>query len=281
MPFTPVEQLPQNPAVRIFFSGLLIIRPSADASSCEVFVHRSAPDHHLTIETRRKRANRPDEIMMRHVGPLSFVTFEDVGHTVHGLFIQKLTEGEKGVRKYVGPPTDEGLSLERALDLTAQPFHSGSNLTVDPLGARPSLFLDDAVFYTADLTREGLEIRLRAPGGQEQPLNPFASLIGANIYLGEDDTGVGLRWVQQGRLQSLVLRRPEAGVSYEIYIVNDPLFESDEITDPALLHDEFREYYKILSVPSPDQFRLVIPPPPEGTPRGTTRAPCMSVLLNA
>ena len=72
MPFTPEHSLRPDPTVRVFFSGLLIIDPADDARHCEVFVNHSAPKHHLTIEVRRKRPRRPDELMMRPVGPLAF-----------------------------------------------------------------------------------------------------------------------------------------------------------------------------------------------------------------
>jgi hypothetical protein len=288
MPFqstTNPDDLRPDPAVRIFFVGLMIIKPDDQSRSCEVFVHRSAPDHHLTIETRRKRPGRPDEIMMRHIGPLSFVSNADGSISDHGFIIEKLTGGSNDVKKYVGPETAEGLSLERAINLQAAPFHAGANLKVDLLGARPSISVNGAVFYTADLTREELDIKLKRGGAEVGPLEPFASLIGANIYLDGDEDEVVLTWLQQGRLQGLTMKR-EAGVSYEVYIANDPLYENDTIEENRPLHDEFKEYYKILAVdeadavPTSDQFRLDVTPPPAGTPRGSTRAPCMSVLLD-
>ena len=74
MPFAPKDTLPQqHPDVRVYFTGLMILEPTGDDDkACQIFVNSSATRHYLTIEVRRKTANRPDEIMMRHVGPLAF-----------------------------------------------------------------------------------------------------------------------------------------------------------------------------------------------------------------
>jgi hypothetical protein len=296
MPFTTTADLPPNPSVKVFFSGLLLLEPSEDEMTCEVFVNRSAPDHHLTIEVRRKEAGKPDIIMMRHVGPLAFgIPPPGVAPTI-GLSIR--ADNLKGVRRYepATPPQEyepQGLSL--AINLEDAQFHNGNAdvgvgvpggtkpklLDVDPLGGRPSILLDDAIFYTAATTDKEITITLKKNGNEIKKLAPFASLIGANIYL-DDDSIVFVSWRQQGRDEVLELEKPkpEQAHSYEIYIVNDPLYESDDPRIPA--HDEFKEYYKILpNVKTEEQFRVNFEPPhPDlGFPgRGSSRAPCMSIL---
>jgi hypothetical protein len=300
MPFTPQETLPPDPAVRVFFSGLMILKPSADEKTCEVFINNSAPRHHLTIDVRRKRAGRPDEIMMRHVGPLTFaetLTDDPEEPLIHGLFIKKVSGGPKGVRRYAPaePPADgepDGLYL--AVNMAGPQLHGGNPdlgadpvteqprklLDIDPLGGRPSIYIDDGAFYTAAKTRENITITLKKDGLPDQPLPPFASLIGANIYLDSNEESVTVKWRNQGKLEALTLAKPAPGVSYEIYIVNDPLYESDSEEEPA--HDEFREYYKILpNVETAEQFRLKVNVPPNATERGTTKAPCMAVILDS
>ncbi|HXQ71454.1 MAG TPA: hypothetical protein VN844_13245 [Pyrinomonadaceae bacterium] len=296
MPFTPVDSLPPNPDVRIFFSGLMILEPRED-NTCEVFVHSSAPRHYFTIEVRRKQAGRPDELMMRHVGPLAYLGRDgDIVPPIHGMQIVKLTPGAKGVRSFIPttPPIDgDPQSLDLAIDFESAGFHNGNPqsgtdpttnqtfrlLDIDSLGGRPSILLDDGTFYTAALTRSDIEIRLRHPDGSDRVLAPFASLIGAAISL-DDDSSLVIFWRQFGKLERLELERTE-GTSYEIYIVNDPLFESDSITNPERdpKHDEFREYYKILHrVPTDRQFRLNVTIPPGELSRGSTRTPCMSII---
>lgn len=298
MPFTPVDALPSNPDVRIFFSGLMILEPQAD-NTCEVFVHSSAPRHYLTIEVRRKQCGRPDELMMRHVGPLAFLGHDDDAEPpIHGMRIIKVTDEEKGIRGFfpTAPPADGAPeSLELAINFERAGFHNGNPemgidpvtnqpfrlLDVDPLGGRPSILLDDCTFYTAAKTRSGFEIVLKHPDGSERVLPPFASLIGADITL-EEDSSVVMLWRQFGKVERLELKRAP-DTSYEIYIVNDPLFENDSIgnlqRDPK--HDEFREYYKILPrVPTDQQFRLEVRIPDDDSllTRGSTRTPCMSII---
>jgi hypothetical protein len=299
MPFTPEPNLPPDPAVKVFFSGLMILKPSADEKSCEVFVNNSAPRHHLTIEVRRKRAGSPDEIMMRHVGPLAFaetLTDDPEEQLVHGFFIKKVSGGPKGVRRYApaaAPPDGEPDGLDLAVNMAGAQLHGGNPdldpdpvtnksrklLDIDPLGGRPSIHINDGAFYTAAKTRKEINITLKKDGAEDKPLEPFASLIAANIYLGSNEESVTVKWRNQGKLEALSLAKPAPGVSYEIYIVNDPLYESDSEEEPA--HDEFREYYKILpNVETSRQFRLKVDVPPNATERGTTKAPCMAVILD-
>ena len=300
MAFTRTDSLPEKPDVSVFFSGLLVLEPQDD-NTCEVFVHASAPRHYLTIEVRRKEEGRPDELMMRHVGPLAFVEDEAEGQTpLHGMIISKSTDGAKSIRSFApttaladGAP--EGLDL--AINFESQAFHAGNPesgvdpvtkatfrlLDVDPLGGRPSILVDDGTFYTAAKTRPELRIILKQPDGTDRVLAPFASLIGAAISMSNQDDSVIVQWRQYGRLETLELKR-DPGISYEIYVVNDPLYERDAVTDLTVdpKHDEFREYYKILNrVPTDKQFRLAVESPPPSTqpvPRGSTRTPCMAII---
>jgi hypothetical protein len=280
----------------------MILEP-IENDACQVFVNSSATRHFLTVEVRRKRNNRPDEIMMRHVGPLAFVGSEDP--PLHGMLIEKITQGAKGVRKYVGnaigPKGEESFDL--AIDMEGATFHKGNPpglpdlvtgrarnlLEVDNLVGRPSIMLNDGIFHTAAKTSPQLTITLKHRTKPDLGLLPFAKLIGANIHLTADESVV-LTWRNQGKLAGLELKKPEDGLSYEVYIINDPLFESSETIsqlDPVTgqplepKHDEFAEYYKLLTVvPSDDQFRLRVDPPPPGAPpleRGSTDIPCMPV----
>ena len=300
MPFAPIEALPpEEPAVRVYFTGLMILEPAAN-NACQIFVNSSATRHVLTVEVRRKTRNRPDVILMRHVGPLAFVGDESNPQNppIHGLFIEKLTEGAKGVKKYmgnsIGPLGEE--SFASVIDMEAPAFHNGNPpvdpdlvsgaarnlLDIDNLAGRPSILLDDGILHTAVKTRQDLTILLKKRGQEPRELPPFASVVGANLYLNNDQEQVLLMWRNQGKFAALELRKPADGVSYEIYIANDPLYEAGEVaTAFHPKHDEFGEYYKLLTaVPTNDQFRLHVQPPPQGAPpleKGSTDIPCMPV----
>lgn len=291
MPFTSETELRENPDVRIFFIGLMIIDPNPElapapnVNTCEVFVHRSAPDHRLTVEVRRKRPGKPDITMMRHPDPLEFTS--PPGATPRfGMFI-RVSPTPTGVKRYDPAPnttSPEGRGLDLAIDIEGPQFHNGSVGRVDTLGGRPSILFNDAVFYTAvtsDELHRDLEVTLtRNNAVVEQEFRPFASVIGANIYLDDPNNSVIMRWREKGRDHVLEMKKPEDGVSYEICITNEPLFEDDESLFPR--HEEFNEYYKILpEVPRDQQFALNIPPPQPGTPRGSTTTPCMTVLKGA
>lgn len=280
----PDSGLEPCPDVRIFFSGLMILDPSDDHQSCEVFVHRSAPNHQLTIEVREKQKQGPDLIKMRHVGPLPYALsppeHED-DPPIHGMSIAVETN-PKGMRAYRGGPTAEGEAINLAINLDGEGFHNGATGKIDMLSGRPSILLNDAVFYTADKTSPDLSIDLKRNGQPVRALQPFASLIGGNIYLDEGDAVI-VKWMAQGLLEELKLPKPAKGTSYEIYIVNDPLYESDSLFVPP--HDEFREYYKLLpEIALENQFRLEVkrregvnPPVSD---RGSTKTPCMSVFVD-
>jgi hypothetical protein len=297
MPFTSVTELPEHPDVRVFFTGLLVIDPNPKAESeegepnplentCEVFVHRSAPDHRLTIEVRRKRAGRPDIILMRHIGQLDFTPPPESAAPRFGMFIQA-NKNPKGIRRY--EPADpsntssEGEGLSLAIDIEGLPHQEKNVGEIDPQAGRPSILFNDGVFYTAAKTSEDLVVGLKKDGVVVVPkLPPFATVIGANIYLDDDASATDLvkssvivGWVQQGLTHTLQLTKPkEEGLSYEIYIVNEPLHEAEGLQLPP--HDELQEYFKIFPK-AEERFALE---PHRATPgeRGSTTTPCMPVI---
>jgi len=297
MPFAtePNAVAVSSPDIRVFFSGLMLIKPSADSRTCEVWVHRSAPEHELTIEVRRKQPNAPDLIMARHVGPLPYAFPAPGGSAgdppIHGFQILVQTN-PKGVKAYTGPITALGEdALSKSINFNSGQFHIGRVGGIDELGGRPSVIFNDGLFYTAAKTPNGTDIKLERDGAAVVQLDPIGSLIGANIKLDNGDRVV-LKWHSQGRVKTLPLVKPAAGTTYEIYIINDPLFEEEITGIPK--HEEFDEYYKLLrEVPPPGspagtplkpfrpehQFRLKITPP-AGPVRGSTEIPCMPGIID-
>ncbi len=274
MPFTPVEELPDRPpTVRIFLTGQLILQPDAASRTCEVFVNRSAPNHQLTVEVREKCNGQPDAILMRHHGPLEFRSSDE---PVEGLLIRRQPAGN--VRMYTGDATAFGEALTAAIDLSKQDFHPGNAIPVDHESARPSVLVEDGIFHTAAKTSNKLTIKLKKGEAVVREMEPFASLIGANVYLNEGEF-LNLAWREMGLARTLSLTKPEEGTSYEVYIINDPLYE--DVEEPKA-HDEFAEYYKVLpSVPTPDRLKLDVTfPEPEPQDRGSNKTPCMPVVIS-
>lgn len=273
MPFDSEDELPPNPDVKIFFTGLLVLEPLAN-KTCEVFVNSSAPAHCLSIEVRRKESGRPDVILMRHLGPLSFAEAPSGRPPRHGLFI-RVTPGPKGVKAYSGNPSAGNHKLSLALNMAR--IHDVATGPVAPFGGRPSILFDEAIFYTADVVPDrAATLKKKKSGSVPKELPEFARIIGANIYLDTADRVVTLSWRQDGREVLLDLKK-HASRTYEIYINNEPLYEDESALSP-FKHDEFEQYYKILPrIQTEEQFILDFPRPPD---RGSTRTPCMSVLLD-
>lgn len=272
MTFTPVFTLDPNPVVRVLFSGLSIIKPEANGSTCEAFVHRTALDHVASIEIRLKRPNQNDVVIAR-IGPLEFAVTAPGAPAINHGFLLVTTQAE-GIRGYDGSPTAEGQSLLHLGAIDLFNLHRGKTAVDAPVG-RPSIFMNDAVFYSAEMTDPELIIDLYRNGVKVGPMTPFASLIGANIYNPTTAT-----WREHGNVRTIKLNPLPNGAHYEIYVINDPLFQ------PPLLpgeqpHDELQEYYKLLSqVPQGEQFHMVFVHIPVDD-RGSTRTPCMTVIDNS
>ena len=273
MIFAQSNDLPPNPAVKIFFTGLLILEPLPD-KTCQVFVHNSSADHNLLVEVRRKRPGKPDQVMMRLPGPLTLTG----GHpsNAHGLLIRTtmVPPAQKSVKAYNGNnPSSEGTELSdsfvfsRILDVP--PGH------VDPVGGRPSILIDDGIFYTAEVRTLNAELKkVGAPTGTT--LTALPTIIGANIYLSQPHQRVDVRWRLHGNDVSLKLEKSD-DFHYEIYINNEPLYEDDQ---PGPSHDELEEYFKILpDVPEGERFTLTFPDAIPDPNRGSSRTPCLSGIL--
>jgi hypothetical protein len=274
MPFTQVQEMPnQPPTVRIFLTGQLMLQPNAASDSCEVFVNRSAPNHHLTIEVREKRPGRPDSILMRHHGPLAF---RNRNPPIEGLLIARQPAGN--VRMYTGDATAYGEALSLAIDLRSENFHAANEMAIDFESARPSIVIQDGIFHTAEKTSDKVKVKLRR-GDRVRELPRFASLIGANVYLGENEF-LNLAWREMGLSKALSLTKPvDEGTTYEVYIINDPLYEDPE---EAKAHDELAEYYKVLpTVPTGERLKMETEfLQPVAHDKGTTKTPCMPVVIS-
>jgi len=276
MPFTTQNNLDPNPSVRIFFIGLNIIK-SAENDTVHVFVQNSSPEHKLTIEARRKRPGRPDQLMMRQLGPLT-LTAHDSDPTnphTHGLMIQTfgLPAGTKGVRAYNGvEASNEGTKLTDSFVL--ETLLGKSPGRIERAGGTPTIFVDHGVFYTA--SKVTTHAQFVKQGSNPILLNEVPTLIGANIYLDPQvpTQMVKLFWRQQGK--DVFLPLPQfPNSTYEIYVINEPPFE--EISPTLPRHGEFTEYFKILpDVGGNDKFEIEFLEDIQE--RGSTRAPCMSVV---
>jgi len=271
MPFTPQPTLPPDPSVRIFWIGLNILAEGPD-NGCQTFVDHISKPHKLSIEVRRKRHGKPDQLMMRHLGPLVF-TGADPDHK-QGLIIQTdIPANQKRVTAYDGTePSDQGFRLSDTFKLTD---HLSTKPKVIEASALPGILVDNGVLYTAD--KVTVKAQLKPTSGTPTDLTEVSTIIGCNIYLDPAVPGqmVSLFWKQEGKEVHLPLKQ-SPNFSYEIYIINEPLFEENSPGPPT--HGEFTEYFKILSNVKPgEEFEIEFL---EDIPdKGSTRTPCLSILL--
>lgn len=280
MPFRTANTLPDLADVKIFFSGLMFFRPSADGSACEVCPHRGSPDHRLSIEVRQKALDPhiPDLILMRHLGLVEYPAL-DIG------IVPATVEG---VKQFLDPISPIGPAFDRsnghanaadfrfAIDLENPEFHQRP-LKLDKNYTTPTIELTDGTFYSAITTDETkLTVTRKLGGKTDLVLHRIAAALGTNIYLPVNSSLV-LNWAEGGVPRVQVLPKPRANdrFSYEIYISNDPLFVDMNNRDEVLkLHDEFEEYYKaIKDLPPAVPFKLDFQDH-----LGTPSIPCMPVV---
>jgi hypothetical protein len=258
MPFrnSDLPTLPNSPTVKVFLQGQLILEPARDGSKCDVGINRCTPDHHFSIEVRQRMINsqRPDVILMRHLGTLEGL----------GIEIDLVPASINGVRKFV--PTEEfkrdaklpddspeAQDLRWMVDLANEEFHN-AELIVNGNGTSPNIQIKDGLFYSAMRTDENLSVT-RTGGGEgtaELELHRVASIVGVNIY----GDKVILRFTNNGKNEKLELAKTRDSF-YEIRVINDPPFIDPKL-DPSTLptHRELKEYYKVIDA-------LVVPDPEE------------------
>ena len=266
------------PLVKVFFNGLMIVKPDANGNECEIFVHKTATDHEFSVEIRLKVPNKPDEIRMRHLGQLQRI---DPANGKQGFMLT--TTAAHGVFRYAGPTTSTADPLNPEVVFDLDRLHHGKT-AVNTANAEPAIFMNDALFYCAQKTVPGLQVELRnAQTGAvvPPPLTQICSVLGANIY----GTSVDVRWREHGQLRVLSLSNNiPTDAHWEVYFVNDPAFVPHP--NPGQQpHDELGEYYKILpNVPNSEKLKLFftnIPQEPfTEADKGSNRIPCMTVIDN-
>lgn len=265
------------PLVKVFFNGLMIAKPDANGSECEIFVHKTATAHDFSVEIRLKTPNRPDEIKMRHLGELKPINNPPASQKQG---FKLTTNAANGVFRYTGPATSEVDPISLVFDLDQ--LHHGKT-GVNTANAEPAIFMNDALFYCAEKTVPGLQVELQnaMTGAVVKPLGQISSVLGANIYA----TSANVSWKEKGQLHAFPLSNNiPTGAYWEVYFINDPAFVPHP--NPGQQpHDEFGEYYKILpNVPDNEKLKLFfkqIPQEPFAeADKGSNRIPCMTVIDN-
>ncbi|HEX8173498.1 MAG TPA: hypothetical protein VF543_00095 [Pyrinomonadaceae bacterium] len=255
MPFKSTrqgQQLPtEEPDLRIFFHGLLLLRGADEAKFCLVEVHREPQYRHvLSIEARTKTPGEPDVVHMRTLDKLQ------------GEFTIQATPSVANPVVYKFQPSlafDAVLGNGHAKDfrwiINLEQLHE-KPLTVDHTKTRPGIVIAGGVYYFYAAQRKLGPVELKQNGVTKKTLSAVASIIGANLYLARGQEII-LTWRDNGKDNRLPLKKPQTGSSHEIYINNSPLFEEQTMGGS---HSELKEYYGVLpDVPTEEQFNLEYP----------------------
>ncbi len=178
MPFDTEANPPSpNPDVRIFFEGLLILRPQKDATSkyCEVNAINHGTDHELRVDVSIDQPE-PNQAFLK------------IGSEVKSKGLEITTVAPSGVKKYE-PATTPGTapySLKEAIDLNI--LHPGIGL--DRMHLHAPMKIRDGVLYTA--THRDHDVSL-TQAGVCKPGEPLALIIGMDIHL-QQGAKLQLKW---------------------------------------------------------------------------------------
>lgn len=274
----------RTPDVQIFFHGQLLLRAPGEGRTCEVAVNPLASNHVLTIEARTKRVDQPDEIRMRHVGPLLF-------RPGAGMLIRADPPvGSPAAFKCVkvGTPIDytSGASnppdgdFRWILNLEGPQFHQPAELDGPIFSSHHVIRLEGGEYFFRTATRADALMGHTRRGGGKGPVTfrRIGVIASASVFFAADppNQSVQLEW-QAPTVAGSVSLRKEPNTTHEIYINNAPLFLGPPPNAPDELakFEELRDYYKVLNVPlgRPNTtFELV--PTRLGDDTGSPSIPC-------
>jgi len=251
MPFrstNPNDPLPTDPEVRIFFDGLLLLRPSG--INCEILVV-SHVDHVLTVDVFEDHAP-PNVPILRFAGPL-----QDP--------LQMTTNAAAGVMAFRPTDQNDPHHFHWALDMHAQ--HAAAD--VDNSGVqRKTITVFDGVLSSALRSAAGVSLRKHIDPSQCMDRGFVASLLTTDIKL-------------NGRQFSIVADTSiplptDNGQKYLIYVSNT---RSAPGPPTGGIGDLNHYYHALRNVNPADELDLFFRRCGTTT-RDTTRVPCMSVIFD-
>lgn len=299
MPFED-ETTPSNgPAVQMFFHGLVVLHSDA-GQEWRADLHREAGNHVLSIEVRLKDPPGPDVILMRHHGHLPpndpdlTITMLDGSGAALSPIAKRFVSINNNVEDFRAVLDLRTLHTDPVV--VGQPGRPP--VVVKRQKTRAGILVNggESVLYAARIEERSFE--LRNAKGDVRILDKLASIVGARLYYGGN--GASARISGGGLPKPIVLEKPaaESGISYEIYVNNNPLVELDEETTQDS-HSELKHYYQIVERQNGDdilpneQFELIpesafLPAPRLGLSKATLgddfrasiRIPCMPTTVD-
>jgi hypothetical protein len=278
-----------QPDVEIYFHGQLLLR-SENSVTCEVGINQVASNHVLTVEVRRKQANRVDLIEMRHVGPLNYRRPTGGGTAIEpGMIIEVVNPAATTQAAWSCEGADT-LNYETGagqfnedfrwiLNLEGDLFHD-RELTPSVFGTTDVIRLQNGEFFfrTAFRTPERFKYERRGGGKSPLDLRKIGAIARASVFLVEHQ-GVVVRFNDGVRDRTLTLTK-SVGITYEIYIQHTPLFMQP---NDLAAHDELAQFYRVIpEVLGPGRFSFALVDAPLGPlpDTGSPEIPCQVGKLN-
>jgi hypothetical protein len=267
MPVETCNRLPESPQVKVFMTGLFILQFDPKSTHCYVNIHKPAPSHLFSFVVKAKQVGYPDWTLFRHYGDLD----EEIRIQVTGATMSAVCKHQYGeVFNREKPTSEQEKDLRWMLDFSY--LHPMKKLTLDLRRLGPGIHINSGVFYTARRTDpkrvQVLKTRQMQTGAEELDLHSIPCLIGVNINLNANE------YVYIIRGDERVIRLPNRsseGITYEIYIENDPEspYHRHEVAparrsnqrgaDRRISH--FRKYYQVIrGVSGAEEFEIEYEP---------------------
>jgi hypothetical protein len=265
--------VPQDPAVTIRFTGLLVFCFDKRSKICQIGA-LSKDDHELRFRLVKRGPDPESESERTLTIPHDLIRWSsDLWLDVEGEPSSKQQTAEPFIAGGLNEPPSDPQDFRWVIDLEGEHFYNRP-LKVRRGVLRPILFVAKGLFYAATLTSDFYQtIPVAADGAARtttagRSLGQMAEYVGANIYLTHPNQALVLR---EGRNGSEVLRlNGEEGATYEITVENGD-------TPQAPAGSDFHYYYDAIELNRGEPKILIEPyglPALRGYP-----APCMPVDL--
>jgi hypothetical protein len=237
--------VPQNPTIRLYFTGLLAFCFDKRRKQCQIGVHSKTDDHELRLRFVKKGPDPENESEQTLTISHALIRqASDLWLDVEGELAPKQSTAEPFIAGRRDEPPTDPQDFRRVVDLEGEYFYNRP-LKVRRGVLKPILFVAKGLFYTATLSSDSYQAvpfaSNRAVGAiaANRNLGHIAEYIGANIYLTHPNQALVLR---VGRNGSELLRlKSEEGITYEITIEN-----GDTLQAPA--GSDFHYYYDAIKL---------------------------------
>ncbi|MGA9770629.1 MAG: hypothetical protein WBV94_16435 [Blastocatellia bacterium] len=262
--------LPVNatPAIKIMFSGFVLIRFSGCNRPCEIGIPRAIGKHNLNIYVVKLQRGKEPEMIYSYWGPLKDAFWLGVYRPRY-----------PGIRRFGAESFDPAIADKRdfgwAVDLEGQEFHKDL-LQWDQERLTSSMYITNGLFYADSITDPSTTsiTRRELSGKKEMNYRMVATRIAANIDF-DDNLSLnpikGFATLRFGNEAQPLLKMdwdPTGAIRYEIHVENEPL-------DPAhVMASDFPDYYGLLKDNATgERFDFDFPG------KATDRLPCMPAVF--